>query len=71
MPKLTSGNTMAATYMIAEHGAAGLVREHEELCTEFTTGRLMPMPRDIEHDPMMAIPNNDTQLLRLIAAVNG
>jgi choline dehydrogenase len=29
MPKLTSGNTMAATYMIAEHGAAKLLREHE------------------------------------------
>ena len=29
MPKLTSGNTMAATYMIAEHGAAKLLREQE------------------------------------------
>jgi choline dehydrogenase len=29
MPKLTSGNTMAATYMIAENGAAKLLREHE------------------------------------------
>ena len=30
MPKLTSGNTMAATYMIAEYGADKLLRERDD-----------------------------------------